>query len=231
MTLSTTASSQNNSSESVTPRQNDSSQGTNPTLQSDGTMAPPQHAPEPDVYAQQHGVTDSGAQTGQSNPPADGVNGSDNGGTQPQYRPQYPQGSSAPHPPYPPSGPAQQPYSQGTYPGNYPARQPNPAPPYGAQLAGQPVTVPQGSLLRIRINEGLDSQHSQPGTPFDAVVLNDVVANGAVAIPRGASVQGTVTDARSGGVIKGSGQLALQLNQVTLGGRTFPYYVGCVDGK
>jgi hypothetical protein len=54
------------------------------------------------------------------------------------------------------------------------------------------------------------------------VVLNDVLAEGAVAIPRGASVQGTVVDAQSSGALKGRGELSLQLTQITLGSRTYP---------
>ena len=65
-----------------------------------------------------------------------------------------------------------------------------PVPSHGAQKAGVPVTRSPGSTLRIRINQGLDSKHAQPGMSFDGVVLNDVVADGAVAIPRGAAVQG-----------------------------------------
>ncbi len=204
--------------------QGDSSQG---VLQSDGTMAPApgQHAPEPDVYAQQHGLTDAGPQTGQSNPPADMA---ENATAPPAYRQPFPQNGNGQQPyaqggqqPYPVDN-NQQPYGQDRRQRPYQGEQRNAPPPYGAQLAGQPVTVPPGALLRIRINEGLDSKHTQPGTPFDAVVLNDVVADGAVAIPRGASVQGVVVDSKSGGVIKGHGELALKLNQVTLSGRTFP---------
>ncbi len=77
-------------------------------------------------------------------------------------------------------------------------------------------------MLRIRISQGLDSQHTQPGTVFDAVVLNDVVADGYVAIPRGATVQGTVVESQRAGALKGRGELALQLTGVTLAGRTYP---------
>jgi hypothetical protein len=84
------------------------------------------------------------------------------------------------------------------------------------------VMVPAGAMLRIRINRGLDSNHIKPGTPFDGTVLNDVAADGAVAIPRGASVQGTVIDAQKAGAISGRGELSLQINSVTLGGFTYP---------
>ncbi|MEO6802128.1 MAG: BON domain-containing protein [Granulicella sp.] len=186
--------------------------------QSDGTMPsstsgqPQEHAPDPDTYAVQHdyGVPDA---AGQSNPPNDSMNQ----GPTPSNQTYGPPNAGAPDQPGPGD---QQAYPRRPYRGQ---RQNNPPPPpYGAQMEGQPVTVPPGALLRVRINEGLDSKHTQPGTPFDAIVLNDVVADGAVAIPRGAGVQGIVADAKSGGVIKGHGELQLQLTQVTLGGKIFP---------
>jgi hypothetical protein len=92
----------------------------------------------------------------------------------------------------------------------------------GGQQAGIPVTVPAGASLSIRINRGLDSNHIQPGAAFDGTVLTDVVANGAVAIPRGATVQGTVVDAKKAGVFKGEGEIGLQINSLTLGGNVYP---------
>ena len=108
-----------------------------------------------------------------------------------------------------------------------PARRPmyqnyGPGGPQGGQLAGQPVTVPAGAPLQIRINRGLDSNHIKPGTPFDGMIMADVIAGGAVAIPRGALVQGVVIDAKKAGALKGEGALSLQLNSVTLGGVVYP---------
>ncbi len=117
-------------------------------------------------------------------------------------------------------------------PGNQPApgRQPmyngyapqQPPPPGQGQKAGLEVTVPAGAELQIRINRGLDSNHTQPGTNFDGIVLADVVAGGAVAIPRGASVQGTVVDAKKAGTFKGQGELSLKINTITMGGVVYP---------
>lgn len=92
----------------------------------------------------------------------------------------------------------------------------------GGQKAGIPVTVPVGAVLRIRINRGLDSNHIQPGAKFDGTVLTDVVAGGAVAIPRGATVSGEVVDAKKAGVFKGEGELSLSLDTLTLGGNVYP---------
>jgi hypothetical protein len=97
-----------------------------------------------------------------------------------------------------------------------------PPPPGAGQKAGLAVTVPAGAVLQVRINRGLDSNHTQPGTNFDGMVLADVVAGGAVAIPRGASVQGTVVDAKKAGTFKGQGELSLRIDSITMGGVVYP---------
>ncbi len=220
--------------------QNDGS--STPLLQSDGTMAPPpgpgpdqQSNPQPSPSQQQQPPLPD-REPGQP-PYAQPQYGETQPGQQPYNRtnqPPYGQPGQSPYgqPGQSPYGqPGQPPYAQ---PGQTPYSQPQYGPqagdprpqypvtaPYGAQIGGQPVTVPPGSMLRIRINQGLDSRHTQPGTVFDAVVLNDVVAAGYVAIPRGATVQGTVVESHGGGALKGRGELALQLTQLSLAGRSY----------
>jgi hypothetical protein len=173
-------------------------QGTNPTLQSDGTVAPPadsqngqqpQGAPEPG-YQSPPAPPDNG-QYSNNAPPPQGQNGT------PAYR---------------------QPYRGGPPPA-YSQQQP---PQYGAQEGGREVTIPSGALLRMRLSEGLIAKLIKPGTAFDGTVLNDVIADGEIAIPRGATVQGTIVQANASGAVGGKGQLALQLNSVSLSGRNYP---------
>jgi hypothetical protein len=200
-------------------------QGTNPALQSDGTMAPPAQgqAPSPDQasgpnygpgapeYRQPY--------SGQHAPPPPPYGPDPNSQSQQSYGqpPQAPQGYGPPQRGYygqPPQGygpPPQAGYSSAP-----------PPPAFAGQEAGQMVTIQSGALIRIRINQTLDSSHSKPGEHFDGIVVSDVVADGAVAIPRGAMVQGTVVDAKSTGALSGRGELSLQLTQVTLGGKTYP---------
>jgi len=159
--------------------------------------APPQPSQQPEY---------SGQPYGRPAPPQAGVQQPSSGPYGPPYRAPYGQSPHGPPPGYQQQQPA--------------------GVPYGAQIGGQPVTIPSGSMLRVRINQGLDSKHTQPGTAFEAVVLNDVVADGYVAIPRGASVQGTVVDAERAGALKGRGELALQLNGVTLAGWNYPLTSG-----
>ena len=93
---------------------------------------------------------------------------------------------------------------------------------YGGQEAGIAVTVPTGSLLRMRINQTLTSASAKPGDEFDGIVVSDVVAGGVVAIPRGAAVHGTVVNAKKAGALVGRGELSLQLTQLMLGGKVYP---------
>ncbi len=134
-----------------------------------------------------------------------------------QPLPQYPQYGYPPQQGYPQQGYPQQSYPQQGYP-----QQNGYAPVPGGQVGGVNVVVPSGSLLRVRINRFLASDRTPVGTTFDGVVSNDVVAGGEVAIPRGATVHGTVIAAEKSGALKGRGELSLQLNSLTLGGKTYP---------
>jgi len=175
-------------------------------LQSDGTYAPAagqdgNMAPVPDQGAPQQVNNEQPSQPG----------GNDQG------QPGYPNGTPAPYGEQGPPPPPRQPMGYAPGPDGVP-----PGGPYAGQRAGLQVTVRAGTPMQIRINRGLDSQNVQVGTTFDGTVMNDVVSNGAVAIPRGATVQGTVIDVKKAGVLKGRGELSLQLTGLTLGGQVYP---------
>ncbi|MEZ2346241.1 BON domain-containing protein [Terriglobus sp. RCC_193] len=90
------------------------------------------------------------------------------------------------------------------------------------QPGGVQVMVPDGTVLPVRINRWLSSGNAQPGSTFDAFVTSDILAGGQIAIPRGATVEGTVVDAKGAGVLKGRGELTLQLTALNLGGQRIP---------
>jgi hypothetical protein len=198
---------------------NDSQQtGTNPNLQSDGTMAPPQ-TPQTQSYPAPQASPQNGAPPQQGQYPPYGA---PQPGQYPPQQGQYP-------PPYgaPPQA-GQYPPQQGQYPpyGGPPYRQPYspqyPQQPYVAQKGGDAVVVPNGSILRVRINQGLSSKNAVQGNTFDGVVLSNVLVGNQIAIPRGATIQGVVADAHSAGQLAGKGELKLQLTNVTFGGMSYP---------
>ena len=170
--------------------------------------------PQPGAYPVQpaypataQGPAPDNAQSAQQPPPAQP------GAQQPQYsqqQPQYPQQQ----PQYPqPAYPQQQRYPQGNR---------GQQAPWGGQVAGQQVVVPSGSLIRVQVDQLIASDKVKTGDTFQGLVANDVVADGFVAIPRGAAVQGIIVDAHPSGAVKGRGELSIELKSVTLGGKVYP---------
>jgi hypothetical protein len=90
------------------------------------------------------------------------------------------------------------------------------------QAAKGPVTIPQGTLLSLRTNQSVSSKRAKDGTAIDFVVIQDVTAGGVVAIPRGATVHGVVTEVKQAGDLKGAPELALTLTSLDLGGQNYP---------
>ena len=90
----------------------------------------------------------------------------------------------------------------------------------GRATAGKPVpdslTMPSGTILEIRTNEFLSSDHSKAGDSFTAVLQKPIVVNGWVIAQRGETIQGTVVSAKKAGRVKGVSQLELQLTDLTL---------------
>lgn len=169
------------------------------------------------------------------------------GQQQPQYGQNQPQqpayGQQAPPPGYgqapPPPGYGQQAppppgYGQAPPPGygqqapppgygqNYGYAQTPPPPRY--KIANGPITVPQGTLIQVRTNEPVNSKRAKDGEPIQFTVIQDVTMGGVLAIPRGATVHGVISDVKSSnsGSLTGSNQLALQLTSLDLMGQSYP---------
>jgi hypothetical protein len=90
----------------------------------------------------------------------------------------------------------------------------------GRAAAGKPVpdslTLPSGTILRVRTNEYLSSDDSKAGQSFTATLQEPLVVNGWVVARRGETIQGTVVSSKKAGRVKGVSQLELQLTDVTL---------------
>jgi len=179
---------------------------------------------------------DPGAQQAAAGQPNDGTDGSDGPAPPPvAYPQQVPQPdqsqAQAPAPaPYPQQYPPQQ------YPQQYPPTRPqySPYPPQQQQGYSQPaapayetpsgpVTIPQGTLLQLRTSESLTSKRAKDGEPVQFTVIQDVSYGGVLAIPRGATVHGVVSEVKKvgSGDLGGSSELALKLTALDLGGHTY----------
>jgi hypothetical protein len=152
---------------------------------------------------------DTGAQPPMAGSQPDNTQGYPGPGPQgyPQQAPPQDQGQA----PYAPPGYAPQ---QPQY-----AQQP-PAQTYAAPNG--PVTIPPGTLLQLRTSEPVNSKRAKEGEPVQFTVLADVALGNVLAIPRGATVHGVVTEARKAGDLGGSPELALKLTSLDLGGQSYP---------
>jgi len=93
--------------------------------------------------------------------------------------------------------------------------------PYYSTPSG-PVTIPAGTLLRVRLSEPLDTKAIKSGTYFQATSAIDVYENGVLAIPRGAVITGQVVESKNAGDLGGSAILRLRLSSINLNGKIFP---------
>lgn len=146
---------------------------------------------------------------------------------------QYPDQAQGQYPPPPSQYPGQ---AQGQYPpppygqgrpqyGPYPPQRGYdraPAPPY--EFANGPVTIPAGTLLQLRTSEPLASKHAKDGQPVQFTLISDVTMGGVLAIPKGATIHGVVTESRqtASGQLAGHSELALELTSLDLGGQNYP---------
>src|SRR3954447_3523575 len=65
------------------------------------------------------------------------------------------------------------------------------------------VTVPAGTLLTVRVDDGLSTERTHTGDSFRATLDQALVLDGAVIAEKGARVEGRVTDSDPGGRVKG----------------------------
>ncbi len=82
----------------------------------------------------------------------------------------------------------------------------------------QPVAVPAGTPLTVRLGQSVGSKISSPGDSFTATLSSPVEVDGNVVIPAGASARGTVVDAKPLGKFKGAALLDLKLTSITVNG-------------
>jgi hypothetical protein len=85
-----------------------------------------------------------------------------------------------------------------------------------------PVTIPAGTLLQLRTSEPVNSKRAKDGQPVQFTVIRDVAIGNVLAIPRGATAHGVVTEIKRAGALEGSPELALTLTSLEMGGQSYP---------
>jgi len=91
-----------------------------------------------------------------------------------------------------------------------------------ASAPAQPVEIPAGTTLVVRMIDSVDSETARPGQTFRASLDEPVVIDGQTVIPAGADVLTRLVEVKDPGKLTGGGHLTLDLDSITVGGRTIP---------
>ena len=107
-----------------------------------------------------------------------------------------------------------------------PAATPPPAPPAPAAApAPKPpehVEIAAGTVVTIRMIDGIDSSRNQAGEEFAATVDSPIVVDDHAVVSRGADARVRLAQAKSAGTMTGQSQLQLELVALTINGVPYP---------
>jgi hypothetical protein len=98
-----------------------------------------------------------------------------------------------------------------------PAETPSPqTAPAQTQTVPASLTLPAGTLVRVRLTDTLSSDHNNAGDGFTTVLDQPIIVQGWVVSRRGQMAVGQVVTAQKASRNKGVSQLAIELNQLVL---------------
>jgi BON domain len=109
------------------------------------------------------------------------------------------------------------------------ATQPVPPPAPVEKPKPQPIVVPAGTVLTVKVSEGLGSKTSQTGDTFLATLAQPVSVGEKRVIPAGSTVTGRVVNAKAKGRFKGEGELSLTLTNISAHGHTYSIHTEALD--
>lgn len=120
--------------------------------------------------------------------------------------------ATEPAPPPAPSQAAAQPPAQ---PPAQAAVEPAPPPP---PPEPERVTIPSGSVVSVRLIDGIDSAKNRPGEEFAASLAAPIVVGNRVVIPNGSDARVRLVEAKSAGHMTGRSELRVELVELTANG-------------
>ncbi len=85
----------------------------------------------------------------------------------------------------------------------------------------QPITIPTGTNLDVRLTTGLNSKENSSGDTFEGTLDAPVVVGEKVAIPKGADVKGKVTNAVPSGRLKQRAELWVTVTEISVKGKSY----------
>jgi len=84
-----------------------------------------------------------------------------------------------------------------------------------------PVTLPQGTVIAVTLDQSISSEDSHAGESFQATVADAVVVDGKTIIAKGSQATGHIVEAESSGRLHNPGRVVLDLASVEVGGTRY----------
>ena len=88
------------------------------------------------------------------------------------------------------------------------------------------ITIPAGTVVTVRMIDGIDSSRNRAGEEFVAAVDAPIVVGNQVVASRGSDARVRLAEARSAGRMTGRSELQLELVSLSVGGNTYTVQSG-----
>jgi hypothetical protein len=98
---------------------------------------------------------------------------------------------------------------------------PPPPPPPPPVTSGPAITIPAGVVLTVRLIDGIDVDSTAAGQKFRASLDDPIMIGGDVIVPRGADVVVQAAKVVQSGRMKGSDEISLKVNSITVNGKAY----------
>lgn len=85
----------------------------------------------------------------------------------------------------------------------------------------KPITVPEGTMLDVVLNQSISTAENRSGDSFEAKITSPVVLGEKTVIPKDAIVKGHIVDVEPSGRLKGVAHLELTLDTVEVNGQSY----------
>jgi hypothetical protein len=91
------------------------------------------------------------------------------------------------------------------------------------------VVIPRDSVLRVQIDQALDTRRNRAGDHFHASLAAPVLVHGSAVLPRGTEFTGHITQSDASGRLKGRAVLTVTLDSFRLNGKEYRVHTGSVE--
>jgi hypothetical protein len=95
------------------------------------------------------------------------------------------------------------------------------AAPSAQQTKRPSITIPAGTVINVRLSEGIDVDAAQAGMKVKGRVDDPVSVGDQIAIPREAGALLQAVKVEQSGAFKGADKISLKLNAISFGGRVY----------